>query len=128
MVLSRKSQISQTSESTKMKRFELISQIILSSQLTDTLLEFDQGVSTMMFTPIYILFYLIYHIFLVIFWPFFNLTKVYWSQGQYRTSAGEVKTTKHLVLESKRTQSMRAHMFEVCIESTFQVPIPLKSQ
>ena len=95
-------------------------------QLTDVLLEFDQSVVNMMFTPIYIVFYLILHIFWVIFWPLVNLSKVYWSQGRYRTAVGEVKTNKHLRLECKVTQSMRAHMFEVCIESTFQVIISVK--
>ena len=48
------------------------------------------------------------------------MVKTYYAQGQYATAVGEDKTAKHLVLEKKATRSVRAHMFEVCIESSFQ--------
>ena len=48
------------------------------------------------------------------------MVKTYYAQGQYATAVGEEKTAKHLVLEKKETRSVRAHMFEVCIESSFQ--------
>ena len=75
----------------------------------------------MILTPFITLFWLSFHFVWILFWPLINLLKNYFTLGQYRTAVGEAKTAKHIQLEKNRTQSVRAHMFEVCIESTFQV-------
>ena len=75
----------------------------------------------MILTPFITLFWLSFHFIWILFWPLINLLKNYFTLGQYRTAVGEAKTAKHIQLEKNRTQSVRAHMFEVCIESTFQV-------
>ena len=56
----------------------------------------------------------------VVFWPIINMVRTYFAQGQYETAIGEDKTAKHLALEEKTVQSVRAQMFEVCLESSFQ--------
>ena len=74
----------------------------------------------MMTTPFRMIFWVQVHFFWILFWPVINMVKTYYAQGQYATAVGEEKTAKHLVLETKETRSVRAHMFEVCIESSFQ--------
>ena len=66
------------------------------------------------------LFWILVHIFWVILWPLINMVKSYFAEGQYATAIGEDKTAKHLILQAKGIQSVRAHMFEVCLESSFQ--------
>ena len=90
-------------------------------QLTDLRLNIDKSIWHMILTPFITLFWLLVHFFWILFWPLINLLKNYFTLGQYKTAVGEAKTAKHIKLEQNRTQSVRAHMFEVCIESTFQV-------
>ena len=74
----------------------------------------------MMTSPCRMMFWILVHLFWILLWPVINMIKTYVAQGQYATAVGEDKTAKHLVLEKKTTRSVRAHMFEVCIESSFQ--------
>ena len=73
-----------------------------------------------MTSPFRIMFWILVNLFWILLWPVINMFKTYVAQGQYATAVGEDKTSKHLVLEKKKTRSVRAHMFEVCIESSFQ--------
>ena len=84
-------------------------------------MDIDKTIWHMILTPFITLFWLLVHFFWILFWPLINLLKNYFTLGQYKTAVGEAKTAKHIKLEQNRTQSVRAHMFEVCIESTFQV-------
>ena len=74
----------------------------------------------MMISPLMALYWMFVHLIWIILWPLVNMVKTYFKEGQYATALGVDKTAKHAELEKKRTQSVRAHMFEVCIESTFQ--------
>ena len=74
----------------------------------------------MMISPLIVLFWMLVHLIWILLWPLVNMVKTYFKEGQYSTALGADKIAKHAELEKKRTQSVRAHMFEVCIESTFQ--------
>ena len=83
-------------------------------------MNFDQSWYQMVLTPFLAMFWIFVHLLWIIFWPLVNMVKTYYKEGQYSTALGAKKTTKYAELEKKRTQSVRAHLFEVCIESTFQ--------
>ena len=74
----------------------------------------------MLISPLMAVFWMLVHLIWILLWPLVNMVKTYFTEGQYSTALGADKTAKHAELEKKRTQSVRAHMFEVCIESTFQ--------
>ena len=89
--------------------------------MADLYYQSNKSLYSIIYTPLTALFYLGMHLIWIVFWPVINLFEAYLSDGQYQRALGEVKTAKHRKLEAKITQSVRAHMFEVCIESTFQV-------
>ena len=66
------------------------------------------------------LYWILVHFLWIVFWPIINMVRTYFAQGQYETATGEDKIAKHLALEEKTVQSVRAQMFEVCLESSFQ--------
>ena len=61
------------------------------------------------------------HILWVILWPIINLLKSFIKDARYRTANGEDKVNYYKLWQKKKTQYVRSHMFEACIESTFQV-------
>ena len=66
------------------------------------------------------LFWILLHLVWIVLWPVINMVKKFFAEGQYATASGEDKPVKHMELEKKASRSVRAHMFEVCIESSFQ--------
>ena len=57
----------------------------------------------------------------LIFWPFYNMVKTFLIKCQYETSTGTKKSSLHKKLEANILKTIRAKLFEGCLEASFQV-------
>ena len=57
----------------------------------------------------------------ICFWPFYNMIKTFLIKCQYETATGTEKNKLHKKLEANVMKTIRAKLFEGCLEATFQV-------
>ena len=57
----------------------------------------------------------------ICFWPFYNMIKTFFIKCQYETATGTEKNKLHKELEANVMKTIRAKLFEGCLEATFQV-------
>lgn len=73
--------------------------------------------------PFHILLILLYNIALIILWPVYGMIGTFLIKVEYFNSHGLQRAQNHNKMEEAVLISTRAHMIEVCIESSFQVRI-----
>ena len=58
----------------------------------------------------------------IVFWPFYNMFMTFLARGRYYSADGsENKNKMYKIMDITKFLSIRALMFEICIESSFQV-------
>ena len=71
--------------------------------------------------PLTIPFWTIAYCLQICFWPFYNMVKTFIIKCQYETSTGTKKNILHKKLEANVQKTIRAKLFEGCLEASFQV-------
>ena len=64
---------------------------------------------------------MILHCLQILFWPFYNMFQTFLIRYQYQTSSGTEKNNLHQKLEGNISKTIRAKLFEGCLEASFQV-------